>query len=64
MKTESASQIVRQCLCEQIPGFSLRDYFAAKSMQAWICDYATTYPKDVAKWAYEQADAMLKEREK
>lgn len=47
-------------------GMTLRDYFAAKAMQA-----AATYPKaaegftfdERATWAYQQADAMLKARE-
>lgn len=47
-------------------GMTLRDYFAAKAMQA-----AATNPEGAngftfserAKWAYEQADAMLKARE-
>jgi hypothetical protein len=48
-------------------GLSIRDYFAAKAMQA-----AATNPagadgftfEERAQWAYLQADAMLKEREK
>jgi hypothetical protein len=48
-------------------GITLRDYFAAKAMQA-----AATNPtgadgftfKQRAEWAYEQADAMLAERNK
>jgi len=48
-------------------GMSLRDYFAAKAMQgycanpqdeAWGVD-----PYEVARWAYINADAMLKARE-
>jgi hypothetical protein len=47
-------------------GLSVRDYFAAKAMQA-----AATNPKGAdgftfeqrAEWAYQQADAMLKARE-
>ena len=46
-------------------GMSLRDYFAAKAMQA-----AATNPTGAdgftfdqrAEWAYQQADAMLKAR--
>lgn len=46
-------------------GMSLRDYFAAKAMQA-----AATNPRGAdgftfeqrASWAYQQADAMLKAR--
>ena len=50
-------------------GMTLRDYFAAKAMQGWL----TTYPDDVdchmvsktavAKFSYEMADAMIRERE-
>jgi len=47
-------------------GLSLRDYFAAKAMQA-----AATNPvgadgfsfEERANWAYQQADSMLKARE-
>lgn len=51
-------------------GMSLRDYFAAKAMQAWIetCkDFDGEDPShadDLARVAYIQADSMLKEREK
>lgn len=54
-------------------GISLRDYFAAKAMQAFISradiaqamsDYADGYyDEKVAQWAYESADAMLKRRQ-
>ena len=50
-------------------GMPLRDYFAAKAMQAWlpICwdehGIEDVYEKEVAKFAYSMADAMLKERE-
>ena len=48
------------------PGMTLRDYFAAKAMQA-----AATNPSGAdgftfeqrAEWAYQQADAMLAARE-
>jgi len=50
----------------QYAGMTLRDYFAAKAMQAFL----STYPKgvvtspleDVAADAYEVANAMLKAR--
>ena len=48
---------------------TLRDYFAAKAMQAWlpICwdehGIEDVYEKEVAEFAYSMADAMLKERE-
>lgn len=45
-------------------GMTLRDYFAAKAMQAHITNNLNFRPEDVAKWAYEFADAMLAERER
>jgi hypothetical protein len=47
-------------------GMTLRDYFAAKAMQGFISntDLVHMYnPENMAKWAYERADAMLKARE-
>jgi hypothetical protein len=47
------------------PGMSLRDYFAAKAMQAMLSieqvhlNYGET---EIAVWSYQQADAMLKIR--
>ena len=49
-------------------GMSLRDYFAAKAMQAWFTDRAV-YLGDkqsrdkAAKQSYEMADAMLKAKQ-
>lgn len=51
---------------EPFQGMTLRDYFAAKAMQALI-----TAPNvrpmiedgEVSRWAYKMADAMLKARE-
>ena len=51
----------------QLHGMTLRDYFAAKAMQAWFSDRAV-YLGDkqsrdkAAKQSYEMADAMLKAR--
>lgn len=52
-------------------GMDLRDYFAAKAMAAHVMRHpvdagGTDYPFDatMAEWAYSQADAMLKERDK
>lgn len=42
-------------------GATLRDYFAAKAMQALV---QGSYFDATAKMAYEMADAMLKERNK
>ena len=49
-------------------GMTLRDYFAAKAMQAVITGYATqnkvdSYSDYWAGFAYEMADAMLKAKE-
>lgn len=46
-------------------GMTLRDYFAAKAMQAFLSkDSAMTYPDDIiAQDAYNAADAMMKARE-
>jgi hypothetical protein len=50
-----------------ITGMTLRDYFAAKAMQAAITGCATRAEvglySDWAGFAYEMADAMLKARE-
>jgi hypothetical protein len=47
-------------------GMSLRDYFAAKAMASILCqpEWEEMTGADVSKWAYEYADAMLKERAK
>jgi hypothetical protein len=43
-------------------GMTLRDYFAAKAMQALLGYEESTLQND-AEVAYQMADAMLKERE-
>jgi hypothetical protein len=44
-------------------GMTLRDYFAAKAMQAILSNSDSPIEK-ITCWAYTAADAMLKEREK
>ena len=52
-------------------GMDLRDYFAAKAMQADISNYTNSHQfgkdfwttENVAKRAYNMADAMMKARE-
>ena len=44
-------------------GMTLRDYFAAKAMQALLSSSDSQIEK-IACWAYTAADAMLNEREK
>ena len=48
------------------PGMTLRDYFAAKAMQGYLTHEQAANCCSVglvARWAYEQADAMLRARE-
>lgn len=45
-------------------GMTLRDYFAARAMQAQITYLEQVMPKHVAYRAYQLADAMLQERDK
>ena len=56
-------------------GMSLRDYFAAAALQGYRCGFWQWYksvgesgkladPTSMAEWAYADADAMLKERDK
>ena len=47
---------------EECEGMTLRDYFAAKAMQALIEKYDES-PVEISLEAYEFADAMLKARE-
>ena len=52
-----------------LPGMSLRDYFAAAALPAFINRYSTFFSSGVdcawvAKGAYVAADAMLAERER
>jgi hypothetical protein len=45
-------------------GMSLRDYFAAKSLQGLLSDgVGSLSDEELADWAYKLADAMLKARE-
>ena len=52
--------------CEEY-GMSLRDYFAAKALAGYYAAPNTMHEVDpvrVARYCYEQADAMLSERSK
>jgi hypothetical protein len=46
-------------------GMELRDYFAAKALPSLVktLEHHITTPSDVAKLAYQYADAMMKARE-
>lgn len=49
----------------QADGMTLRDYFAAKAMEALLSDHDVDYsPEHLAEMSYARADAMLKERAK
>ena len=45
-------------------GMTLRDYFAAKAMQGLLSHTSNgnASDKNIAEWAYSQADAMLRAR--
>jgi len=48
-----------------VEGMSIRDYFAAAAMSfKYGPSGLTARPKDIARWSYELADAMLEERSK
>ena len=53
-----------QTLGLNVTGMSLRDYFAAKAMQSLILEVTDWkyMPNEISKFAYAQADAMLKAR--
>lgn len=42
----------------------LRDHFAGQAMQSLVSVKCGAKPKDFARWAYAQADAMIEERNK
>jgi hypothetical protein len=50
--------------CDVEPGMSLRDYFAAKAMQAFLSENSNVEWEHIAIWSYKVADKMLAEREK
>ena len=45
-------------------GMTMRDYFAAKAMQALIGNINVYEYETISEYAYKHADAMLMEREK
>ena len=49
------------CVDEENKGMDLRDYFAAKAMQAYI--QIDSDDEFTPSWAYKIADAMMKARE-
>ena len=44
-------------------GMTMRDYFAAKAMQAWLVGVNEPGERRCADFAYRMADAMLKARD-
>lgn len=67
MKIKTNERAFPSAHYNDIYGMTLRDYFAAKAMQAEICspnlDWNTVSPKVVAHNAYTFADAMLEYRD-
>jgi hypothetical protein len=53
---------IRPALDTEWCGMTLRDYFAAKAMQAVIARGDDTNRPGMAEWSYAMADAMLKAR--
>lgn len=52
-------------IIESSSGMTLRDYFAAKAMQAFWFDPESTFSakkENAAEWSYAMADAMLEAR--
>jgi hypothetical protein len=62
---EPAFPICDAARIHNLKGMTLRDYFAAKAMQAFLSrDSSCTSPDEIiAQDAYNTADAMLKARE-
>jgi hypothetical protein len=49
-----------QCVREQYPGMTLRDYFAAAALQAYALEFQERMAAaDIASQCYSLADAML-----
>ena len=44
-------------------GMTLRDYFAAAALTGLMEQSGVLHDKEIAKWAYQFADAMLRARE-
>ena len=44
-------------------GMTLRDYFAAAALTGLVEQAGVLHDKELAKWAYEFADAMMTARE-
>lgn len=51
-------------LAFEIPGMSLRDWFAGQALAGIIARYSTDNAESDARVAYQYADAMLKLRDK
>ena len=74
MSKDTGGQAFPQCvqylngnIAQHVAGMTVRDYFAAKAMQAAATNSvgaAGLTFAERANWAYQQADAMLAERSK
>ena len=65
-QTEYVEGIGNRHVMEDVPGMTLRDYFAAKAMP-WVASdvpAGDNFHALVAKFSYVMADAMLAERSK
>jgi hypothetical protein len=68
LRQEGLSPEMKETVYMQSSGMTLRDYFAAKALQALLtsklADEFTATMADMARDSYRMADAMLKERAK
>ena len=67
--SEERDRAYLKARAEAVGGATLRDYFAAKAMQAWLSGHVAHYGHGnfwaldaIAQSSYEMADAMIKAR--
>lgn len=58
-----AFPVSEEALMRNLPGMTLRDYFAAKAMQGMLAAAENYRTHELTGFAYQVADAMLKARE-
>ena len=58
----TAFPVSEEALMRNLQGMTLRDYFAAKAMQAMVEQRAFPFDSEIPKNAYAIADAMLEAR--
>ena len=60
---QNATLVDGKMTFDTVPGMTLRDYFAGQAITGRVVE--TQYSVDVlAEWAYQLADALIKERNK